>query len=165
MSDFIPNPLQPISTSGMGQNPQSPIDYHTHNGIDSPLLAPTSTMLIDGNGGGTEDIFGQLTTTDAIPQTFFLTKLSPSESAILVSRTSCKDQANNLFGGFIRNATYKNNAGVVSVIDQIEDSYTMRNVSSWNVDYFVVANQIFIRVFGSASHIVVWKFLVSLVKS
>jgi hypothetical protein len=111
-------------------------------------------------GGGF--LTGTLTTTNATPASFEIVDTMQDSNVFLSSNiiAECKDK--NEYGAFIRNAGYKNVDGAVSVMDQIQDVYTMRSDADWRVDYKIAGTKVYLRVWGEAAKTIIWSFKINL---
>lgn len=150
---FQPNPINPISTVGLEGDPQAPVSYHTHNGIDSPLINPNAGANLLGG-----EITGTLLTSDDVPKTFLITSLDAGQSCYLFTKMVASDFSDNKFAGFVLGVTFKNNAGTISIIDQIQDMYTMRDETSWDCSYTNSGTNIYLQVQGKLAQTIKWSF-------
>jgi hypothetical protein len=153
MDTILPNPLLPISDASMAQNPQAPVSYHTHNGIDSPLLSTNSSNTNINNG----EITGTVTTTDGNPKLLSIYALPKDKAAYFMTKIEAVDVKDELFAGFVLGATFRNNAGDISLIGQVQDMYTMRD-DNWDCDYTAIAGAINLQVQGKANQTIVWNY-------
>lgn len=111
------------------------------------------------NGGGF--LTGTLTTTDDNPASFEITDMIQDSNILLSSNiiAECKDE--DEYGVFIRNGGFKNVNGALSVMDQIQDIYTMRDDVDWRVDYKTTGTKIYLRVWGEDAKTIVWSFKIN----
>ena len=125
-------------------------------------LVPTGGIEAGSGGGGTGGwTTGTLTTTDATPATFEISKMPLDSTLFLSSNISAVCVAEDEYGVFIRNAGCKNNADTVTIMGQIQDAFTIRDDVDWRVDYTITGTKVYLRVYGEAGKTIEWSFKIN----
>lgn len=115
-----------------------------------------------GNWYGYLNTTGGLTTTTDEPVSKLLFPVTSGKGGLLSLAISADDVGDILHASFLKNVLVKNNAGVLSFYDQIQDVFTMRD-DDWDADVSFEGNSVFIRCIGKTAQTVVWRYSASFI--
>lgn len=128
------------------------------HGIDNPVTDLNRSDNVSDLIGS--EFTGTIITTDDTPKYVKIADVTTNRSAFFFAKVAARDPLDGKFGGFIRTGSFKDLAGTVTVIDMQQDMYTMRDVSTWDVDYYISGTGVYLRVWGKASQTIYWSFSV-----
>ena len=160
--------ILPISIISIAGDAQNPVSYHTHNGIDSPLLGPNGGLNDLNITGGSAYITGSTTTTNANVKQVLLS--SSLTDILVLSWVTVTGGSTFQKQGFVRTARFSIDAvpgGTgLTIMSQVQDSFTMRSASGFTFTTDLYAppyagnTTTFIRFKGATGESLTWYYSV-----
>jgi hypothetical protein len=136
---------EPISIGGViqtGFDPQNPVPFHKHTGLDSPKI-DFNDLLNKPTSSSSDFISGTLTTTNAESNSVQFDTLGDGNTHLAIAYVSAQNDDDTYSGSFIRVVNMKN--GVI--VDQQQDAFTQKDRERWDVlfegDELVVQGEIY----------------------
>ena len=148
---------EPISIGGViqtGFDPQNPVPFHRHTGLDSPKI-DFNDLLNQPSSSSSDFISGTLTTTNAASASVEIDAFGDGDTHLVIVYVTAQNDDNSYSGSFIRVVNMKN--GVI--VDQAQDSFTQKDRPGWDV--YVEGAELVVQ--GEIFQTITWTYKVFIV--
>lgn len=109
---------------------------------------------------------GFVATTDATVTTLLAYPVPANTVSLLVAHVSARRTAGgNAGAGYVRRGTYRNDAGVVTLIGAVQDDYTAEDTAGWDCTLDISGTDVRVRVTGAAATAIDWQGVVEVTEA